>query len=132
MIIISTNEKLINELKSNLSCGTPRIYSKNKAEARKYKDLDIKVLSFIEYKELENNYEIYSFSPYFSYNIHDIEEFSASSHLALWGSKHFADSLKEAGMQVRFINFDHEADDEQIQEKAEEILDSLDSGDDYE
>ena len=132
MIIISTNINLINELKSQISSETPRIYSKNKAEAQKYNDLDIEVLSVMEYQEMHNNYQIYPFAPYFAYSIEDIEEFSTSDHLPLWGSKHFYDSIKEVGLEAQFINLDHEANDEQIQEKTEEIIVSLESGDSYE
>ena len=125
MIIISTNQELISELKSQLGSNTPRIYTKNTAEAEKYDEFDIEVLSVMEYQEMDNNYQIYPFSPYFAYNIEDIEEFSASNHLALWGSKHFADSLKEAGMEARFVNLDHKANDEKIEEVVEDVLDSL-------
>lgn len=124
-IIISTNQELIKELKAQLSSDTPRIYAKNTEEAEKHEDLDIKILSVMEYQEMYNNYQIYPFSPYFSYSIEDIEEFSAANHLALWGSKFFHDSLKEVGMETRFVNLDHEADDEQIEETVESILDSL-------
>lgn len=78
-----------------------------------------------EFEAMKDNYDIYQFSNYFAYSIEDIEEFAAADHLVLFGTGDLSDALRLCGLETKYIRIPGTWDDAQVEERVEEILDSL-------